>query len=68
MLEAILASQLGPVYSKMHCHSRTVHIEATEGNKFLCGRPVTKNFVDIDKSVADLLVCKGCSLAYRASA
>ena len=62
--------QSDDVYSKMHCHSRTVHIEATEGNKFLCGRPVTKNFVDIDKSVAlaDLLVCKGCSLAYKASA
>ena len=70
VLEAIPASQLGPVYSKMHCHSRTVHIEATEGSKFLCGRPVNKNFVDIDKSVAlaDLLVCKGCSLAYKASA
>ena len=69
VFEAIPASQLESVYSKMHYYSRTVHIEASTGNKFLCGRPVTRNFVDLDKTVpaSDLLVCKGCSQAYKAS-
>ena len=68
-LASLSASQITSVYSKMHFYSRTVHIEASTGNKFLCGRSVTKNFVEVDSSVpaSDLLVCKGCSQAYVAT-
>ncbi|CAE7625805.1 unnamed protein product [Symbiodinium sp. CCMP2592] len=45
------AAQIPSVYSKMHIYSRTVHIQAAEGAKFLCGRPITRNFDELDKAV-----------------
>ncbi|CAE7268093.1 unnamed protein product [Symbiodinium sp. CCMP2592] len=67
--EGLNAAQISSVYSKMHIYSRTVHIQAAEGAKFLCGRPITRNFDELDKAVpaSDLLVCKRCSQIHRAS-
>lgn len=65
--EALTADQVSTVYSKMHIYSRTVHIQSAEGARFLCGRPITRNFDELDKAVpaSDLLVCKRCSQSYR---
>ncbi|OLP75773.1 hypothetical protein AK812_SmicGene44378 [Symbiodinium microadriaticum] len=67
--DALTAEAVSSVCSKMHIFSRTVHIQAAEGARFLCGRPITRNFDELDKAVpaSDLLVCKRCSQIYRAS-
>ncbi|CAE7205664.1 unnamed protein product [Symbiodinium natans] len=66
---ALTAAQVSSVFSKMHIYSRTVHIQASEGAKFLCGRPITRNFGELDQNVpaSDLLVCKRCSQTYKSS-
>ncbi|CAE7391205.1 unnamed protein product, partial [Symbiodinium microadriaticum] len=67
--DALTAEAVSSVCSKMHIFSRTVHIQAAEGARFLCGRPITRNFDELDKAVpaSDLLVCHNQCDALSAS-